>query len=363
MNWWGVYIAVWLVAAGATAILTAGLLLAGKRYNIVDRVGGEAHKQHTADVPHLGGSAIFAGCVGTLIGGMVLASLIQPILNNDVAVYISEVSAVLSEFAMLICGAAAVLALGIVDDLYSIRAVYKLGGQLLIAGIVSAFAVQITLFIDNSLFSWLLTTAWFVAVINAVNFFDNMDGQAAGTAFVGSLVFLITAVYRQQYFVGALAAAVCGASLGFLLFNWPPAKIFMGDAGSHFLGYMLAVLGVKTTFFQAGESITPVPVLIPLLALALPLFDLAAVVIIRLLKGQPVYVGDRSHISHRFSRMGLTDKQTAVVIHLLSFAIGSGALTLLWLPFTGAALILLQTAAILAVVSILHILNPLKNGG
>ena len=142
----------------------------------------------------------------------------------------------------------------------------------------------------------------------------------------------------------------------------------MGDAGSHLLGYLLAVIGALTTFYTPSETLaggprspTLAPVLIPLLVLAIPIFDVLAVVVIRLRGGRPVYVGDQVHISHRFEDMGMSRTRAVLVVHLLVLATGAAALTLLWLPPAGAAMVFLQVAAVLAVVSILHYTTSERN--
>lgn len=358
MTWWYVYLLVFLSTAAVGFLCTRFICFLGHLFGVLDQAGGEAHKQHSRDVPQLGGIALLIGCVGTLAAGFAITPLISSRLAPEVAEFVGEINTAVPELTVITGGVVAMTLLGLADDMFALSAIHKLLGQIVIAALAAALGSRITLFIDNPWITWALTALWIVVVINAINFFDNMDGQAAGTALVGGLVFFVAAAYREQFFVASLSAAVCGVCLGFLFLNWPPAKIFMGDSGSHFLGFCLAVLGIKTTFFEPGGGMTLAALLIPLLALALPLFDLGAVVVIRFRQGRPVYVGDKWHISHRFSRMGLDEKQTAVVIHLLSAAIGAGALTLLWLPFAGACLVLIQTAAVLGVVSILHILNP-----
>ena len=130
--------------------------------------------------------------------------------------------------------------------------------------------------------------------------------------------------------MAAFAAVTCGAACGFLLYNKPPARIFMGDAG-HFLGYMLAVLGALTTFYRPADSPTLAPVLTPLLILGLPIFDAAAVVLMRLYRGQPVYIGDNTHMSHRFNNLGLSRPDAVRLVCLLSFIVG-GVSRLLFSP-------------------------------
>ena len=167
-------------------------------------------------------------------------------------------------------------------------------------------------------------------------------------------VFFFIAAVRGQHFVAMLSAVTGGVAVGFLMHNRPPAKIFMGDGGSHFLGFCLAVAGLLTTFYLPSESPTPAPVLIPLLVLSLPLFDAVAVTIIRMRLHLPFYVGDNRHISHRFVNLGLTRPQAVLLVCLLCLIQGAGATTLLWMPAYGFFLILLQSTALFSLVCIIQ---------
>ena len=213
--------------------------------------------------------------------------------------------------------------------------------------------MRVTLFLPNAFLSYLLTVVWIVTLTNAMNFLDNMDGLCAGIGLVCAGLFAFLAALQQQYFVCLLALALAGALLGFLPHNFKPATIFLGDAGSHFVGYMLAVMPVLGTFYQDGTP-TLLPVLIPLLVLAVPLFDLVMVMGIRLRRGQPVHVGDVNHLSHRLVRVGLPQSWAVVLIYLITLTLGLGATILLWSELTAALIVLVQAVCILAVVTLLE---------
>lgn len=247
---------------------------------------------------------------------------------------------------------------GTLDDRKPMRAGKKFFLQFLIAALSAAWGPRLTLGISNPILCWVLTVLWIMTVINALNFFDNMDGLAGGAAMIAALFLLLIASYRGQHFVAMLAAATGGSSMGFLFHNRPPAKIFMGDGGSHFLGYCLALICILTTFYVSGESLTCTPVLIPLLVLGIPLFDAVMVVLIRLKNKQPFYIGDNRHISHRFSKLGLSRPHAVLLVCLLCFIAGAGAVTLLWLPPVGVCVIFAQAGAMLAVISIIQFNLP-----
>jgi UDP-GlcNAc:undecaprenyl-phosphate GlcNAc-1-phosphate transferase len=166
-------------------------------------------------------------------------------------------------------------------------------------------------------------------------------------------LFAFIAAIQGQYFVCLLALALAGALLGFLPHNFKPATIFLGDAGSHFVGFMLAVIPIMTTFYHEGTP-THLPVLIPLLVLAVPLFDMAMVMWIRIRRGQPVYQGDVNHISHRLVRLGLPQSWAVTLIYLITLTLGLGATVLLWSNMTVALIVIVQSLCILAIVTLLE---------
>ncbi len=364
MTWWTVYLAVWLAATLAGLALTACFRRWASTLGFLDRPGAETHKRHARSIPLLGGPAMFLAMSAVLFGGLLLAAgLFRGNAETRIAPHLPGAMASLGRLAIIVGGAGAMLILGLVDDRRPLRASHKIIVQIAICGLVAAFGVRITAFIPHPLVNWLITLFWMLLVVNAINIFDNMDGMAGGCGLTAALLFFLIAALQEQYFVALLAAALGGSVLGFLYFNWPPARIFMGDSGSHFLGYMLAVLGALTTYYSPTRANTSAALLIPLLILALPIFDLFAVVLLRLRQGTPIYQGDNQHISHRFRMLGLSRGQTAAVVHLLGLAVGAGALPLLWLPARAAVVVFLQAGAMLALVSILHAIHIRQQTG
>lgn len=354
MSWWIVYLAVAAVAFGLGLLLTFAARGIGRASGFVDRPHRERHKQHQAAVSMLGGAAIFAAVCLTIAIGFIAAPAFSAWLAPGISAYLPGRHAVVPRLIVILGSGFALLLFGLADDWRPMPAYIKFSGQTVIAALTALQGVRVTLFFSNPILTFALTVMWIVFVINAINFFDNMDALAAGTVAIAALLFLSTAVVREQFFVALLAASTLGAVCGFLAFNWPPASVFMGDSGSHVLGYLLAVIGAMTTFYTPHHSPTLAPLFIPLLVLALPIFDIFAVVIIRHRQQKPLHVGDLSHISHRFVRMGLSRPRAVLIIHLLSFSIGAGALSLLWLPTAGALVVLAQAAALLALVTALH---------
>jgi UDP-GlcNAc:undecaprenyl-phosphate GlcNAc-1-phosphate transferase len=159
---------------------------------------------------------------------------------------------------------------------------------------------------------------------------------------------------KGEYFVAALGSVFTGASIGFWFFNHSPATIFMGDSGSHLLGYMLAILGCMVTYYKADIGDSKFSVLIPIFILALPLFDTLAVVVIRWKLGKPFYIGDHNHISHRFMKMGMSRKRAVLMVHLLALTIGMSVLPILWGDERTVVISLIQAVTILLIISLLQ---------
>ena len=362
MEWWHVYVAGWLGTFALAGAATWACCRLAPRWGFVDRPLHEAHKRHQKVTPVLGGLGMLVAWLLALAGGLVAIRFGGAVLGAGIAADAVGVAARLTQLGTIVGGTVALTGIGMIDDRRPMRASTKLVAQLAVAAATAAMGIRITAFAPLPWLSWVLTVLWIAGIINAVNFLDNMDGLAGGIAAIAAFFFLCTAAFRGQYFVAVLAAVTCGAACGFLLHNRPPARIFMGDGGSHFLGYLLAVLGALTTFYLPGESLTPAPVLMPLLILGLPIFDAVAVVLLRLRQGRPIYVGDNTHISHRFAWLGLSRPKAVLLACLLALTSGSGAMALLWLPPAGVLIVLVQASATFAIVSIIQFSSPEAKG-
>jgi UDP-GlcNAc:undecaprenyl-phosphate GlcNAc-1-phosphate transferase len=226
------------------------------------------------------------------------------------------------ELTGILAGAAGMLVLGLLDDKHELRPAPKFAGQLLIAGMVAASGARITLFVHSQVFHYAITILWILTVTNAFNFMDNMNGLCAGLGAIGAGFFASIAAADDQYLVALIAFLTFGSLLGFLPYNFPKARAFLGDAGSHLVGYLLAVLAILPHFYTRRHP-KHWAVLIPLLVLAVPLGDLVWVVILRWRLRKPFYIGDNNHLSHRLVRTGLTRTRAVLVIWFLAIAIGA----------------------------------------
>ena len=328
-------------------MLTALARRVAPRLGLVDRPKSEGHKNHKSATPVAGGMAMWAAFTLTVVGGLIATQFVaSDALNNA----LSGLHSVGWQLACLWACATALMAMGLRDDHHAMKAGAKFAWQFVVAAVTACIGIRLMPGTLPLALSWVLTVLWIATVINAINFFDNMDGLAGGTGAIAFFFLALVAILHEQYFVGMFNCAALGAVLGFLYFNRAPARIFMGDSGSHFLGYLLAVSSILTSYYRPATAPTFLPVLIPVFILAIPLIDALTVIIIRIRLHKPVYIGDNRHISHRFTQIGLSRPQAVMVIWLLSFVAGAGALALLWLPPFGAALILAQILAMMAMV-------------
>lgn len=309
-------------------------------------------KVHRAATPLLGGGGIVASICLAVMLGLAGVFALRPLLPADVARHLPGVAVLLPRLALLLGGGVMVFLFGLVDDVRGLKAAWKLVGQTLIALVLFASGMRITIFIPNTAVSLVLTVGWILFVTNSFNLLDNMNGLAAGTAVIAACLFFLYALESGALFIAVLLAVFIGAVLGFLRYNFPRASVFMGECGSTFLGYFLAVIPVAATYYHA-DSPSYLPVLAPLFILALPIYDTLSVMLIRAREGRSVFTPGKDHFSHRLVGFGLAPVRAVAAIYLLTLGVGLPALVLKHLPLKGGLLLLLQAAIFLAVVSAL----------
>lgn len=273
-------------------------------------------KIHTEPTPLAGGLTVLTGLLLPMIGAIIVLKL--NLLSPDV---VEKLSYGFGKRAILLgaiaIGAIGMFGLGWLDDQHELRPAPKFVGQTLIALLVAAAGLRITLFVPSVLFSYAVTVLWILTVTNALNFLDNMNGLCAGLSAIATAGFGLIAARHGQYLVASIAFLTCGAALGFLPHNFPKATAFLGDSGSHLLGFLLSVLAILPHFYSIRHP-QRWAVLSPLLVLAVPLADLAWVVVLRWRQGQPFYVGDTNHLSHRLTRHGFSRTGAVIAIWLLA---------------------------------------------
>jgi UDP-GlcNAc:undecaprenyl-phosphate GlcNAc-1-phosphate transferase len=285
-----------LVFIGALLIAIAATPVARR---IAPRLGVMDHpsprKVHAQPMPLLGGVAI------------VTASLFTLLLLRD--------RFEIQQLGSILLGAAFVALLGFYDDRWGLRPILKLIGQIAAAAFLIATGVKVA----SLPAEWLniaITLVWVVGLTNSLNLLDNMDGLSSGVAAVCAAFFVVMAAMSGQIYVGALAAAVLGATLGFLAYNFNPASIFMGDTGSMFLGFMLAAIGIKLRF---PANVPFVTWMVPIMVMGIPIFDTTLVFISRLRRGKnPLTTPGKDHTSHRLVARGFTTREAVMSHYLIS---------------------------------------------
>lgn len=290
-----------VVFAGVLLLAVIGTPLArklGLRLNMLDQPD-PTRKVHTIPTPRLGGAAIF---LSTLIVTLLLGEHYN-----------------ISQLAGILIGATLMSFMGFWDDRFSLHAGIKLIGQFVALGLLVITGVSISV-LPHPLLNLLATALWVVGITNAINLLDNMDGLSGGVAAIAAAHFAIMCAFTGQYLVGALAVAVMAACIGFLIYNWNPATIFMGDSGTLFLGFMLASIGIKIRFPDNTPIVTW---MIPILVLAVPIFDTTLVTISRLKRRlNPLTTPGVDHTSHRLTYAGLTRREAVLVLYTVAFIMG-----------------------------------------
>jgi len=355
--WIVVYLYVFLLSMTLSLVLTPIARRIAGRAGMLDLPGGR--KPHQRPIPLFGGAAIF-GAVGiALLLNSALVFLASrcgacaPLIPPSLAVYLSGACSVFPKLAVILIGGFIIFCIGLWDDVTDLTPRVKLLGQLLVAISIVCLDIRATVFIPNYYFSAAVSIAWIVVVTNAFNLLDNMDGLCAGVALVASGVFLGISTSREQYFISVMLLVFAGSLLGFLRYNFHPATIFMGDAGSMFIGYFVAVMTIMQTYYSPAEG-EPLAVLMPLVILAVPLYDTLSVIAIRISRGESIFTSDRRHFSHRLVALGMSQRGAVCFIYLVTLATGLSAMLLPRVGWGGGMIVFAQTILIILVIAILE---------
>ncbi|EHM39457.1 MraY family glycosyltransferase [Anaeroglobus geminatus] len=296
------YVVPFFIALIVSYAVTPGVKKLAIKIGAIDKP--DERKVHTHVIPRLGGLAIYIGFMAAGLYSM----------------------PVFPEFFGFLLGAAAIVLLGIWDDIRNIPARVKLAGQIIAAAIPVAYGVQIewvtnpfgTILIIPEWLAVPVTVFWIVGFTNTVNLIDGLDGLAAGVSVIASISMFFMAVSMNQYLPAMILVAMSGAALGFLQYNFNPAKIFMGDTGSMLLGYTMAVVAVLGLVKTAAT----VALIVPIIALGVPIMDTLFAIIRRKMSGVPVFQPDKGHLHHRLLALGMTQKQAVLSMYMVSVLLG-----------------------------------------
>ncbi len=341
---------IWLILLAVGVSLVATLILTPLVRKLAITVGAvdvpkDNRRMHKKPIATIGGLAIF---IGFLISVLLFVQIDRKLQG-------------------ILLGAVILVVLGVLDDIMDLPAKLKFVVQFVAAGIAVAHGCVIETLSNPNIFSdaayinlgWVgipLTMIWIVALTNAVNFIDGLDGLAAGVSAISAGTMLVIALIYSEGSVAMVIAALLGACLGFLPFNFNPAKIFMGDTGATFLGYILATMSIQGMF----KYYAIVSYVIPFLLLGVPIFDICFAFLRRIAKGKSPMVADRSHMHHKLIDMGFSQKQAVAIIYVISGLLGLSAVVLA--SSTGIrALILIVAILVVGVVALKVIFNSKKH--
>ncbi len=302
------YVLAFIIAIVVAYILTPRVISLANKTGAMD--APDERKVHSKPIPRIGGLAIY------------FAFMVAALFAVDLT----------KEVVGLLTGATVILIVGIIDDFKSLPAKVKLMGQIIAAIVLVLFDVRIDcitnpfgdMFFLSEYLAIPITIFWIVGLTNTVNLIDGLDGLAAGVSTIAAITILLVALQQGFLLVAVLTAALAGAAMGFLQYNFNPAKIFMGDTGSMFLGYMLAGISV----LGAVKSAATIALIVPILALGLPILDTTFAIVRRYLNGTPIFKPDRGHLHHRLLDMGFTQKQAVLLMYVISGGLGLSAIAL-----------------------------------
>ncbi|TFD95750.1 glycosyltransferase family 4 protein [Jeotgalibacillus sp. R-1-5s-1] len=319
-----------IVALVTVLILTPLVMKLAVKIGAVDQPN--ARKVHEKVMPRLGGLAIFGGVIaGFYAGG----------LHNEKVTAISV-------------GAILIVIVGILDDKYQLSAKTKLLGQLVVAGLIIYSGLTIDFItipyvgeFELGFWQYPITLFWIVAITNAINLIDGLDGLSAGISGIGIATIAVMAGMSGKVLIFTLSIILLGSILGFLFYNFHPAKIFMGDTGALFLGYAIAVLSLLGLY----KSVTLFSFLIPIIILGVPIFDTTFAIIRRIANKQPISAPDKSHLHHRLLFMGLSHRNTVLAIYGMGIIFSLTAIVLTESTLWGSFFIVLGLLIVFEIVA------------
>ncbi len=312
------YIIIFIISFILSVVFTYYNIKIAKKFKLYDIPNNR--KIHKEPVPYLGGIAIYLSFIITFI------FLLK--VSPDININKSITGLIISGFMIFI--------FGVYDDLKGCHALLKFSGQTIVAVVFIKFGYiidRITNPFGGTIYfpewvSVILTIFWVIGIINAVNLLDGLDGLASGVIGIASLFVFIIAVIHHNVIVASISIILIGAIGGFLIFNFPPAKIFMGDAGSMFLGFMFSVLAIMGN----RKSAVAINLLIPIVLLSIPIIDTLLAIIRRANKKKNIFQADKEHIHHRLLYLGIPYKKVIILIYFICFYLGVISLLSLWLP-------------------------------
>lgn len=355
MTWPLIYAALFAEALVLTLVLTPWAQRVGERWRLTD-VPDPSRKIHTVVKARSGGLAMIIAFFAVLTVNLATAYAFGgrvPLVGVSVARFVENVPSISGQIGALLLGTLIAAGVGLVDDRRPLPPGVKLAGQVVAALVLLPAGIHVRLFGLPDSVGMVITVLWVVGLTNAFNFLDNMDGLSAGVSAICAGVLMWALFWAGERFTPALLAVFLGCAVGFLRHNWFPARLFMGDGGSHFLGFFLSAVAILGTYYRPEGDAPRLAVLLPAVVFGLPLFDMITVILIRLGQGRSPFQADTQHFSHRLVALGMRPPQAVLTIYLLTLAIGLSGLALLHLPPAAAWVHLTSVAMIFVVIHLL----------
>ncbi|MFC1736398.1 MraY family glycosyltransferase [Candidatus Hydrogenedentota bacterium] len=352
------YLYLFAIATLLSLIVTRFLLWFSHRFEVYDHPTED--KLHTSPTPLLGGVSIFITMVVVIVSHVILvqfvkSELFEELFSDEGFRYV--VGSKWTKIFGLCTGWVMIFFLGLWDDLKAMTPYQKLAGQILAALVLVLCGIRLDIFVPVPFVGSLITIGWIVLMSNSFNLLDNMDGLSGGVAVISSLIFCVAVFRMGQYFAAGVLLVFAGSVMGFLYYNFNPARIFMGDSGAMLCGYTLASVCVLCTFYT-GQNPTRGAVFMPLLILAVPLFDTVSVIVLRIKDKQSIIMGDKQrHFSHRLVRLGMSTRSAVLFIYIVTFVTGTGALLLGNAQLPEALIVLIQALGIFLIIVLLMMIG------
>jgi UDP-GlcNAc:undecaprenyl-phosphate GlcNAc-1-phosphate transferase len=313
------------LAALTCAVVTPLVRRMSFAVGVFDEPDGE-RRVHTRPTPRLGGIAIFIGFLLSLF------AMLNVALTNNYVIHHYLGTRDLAQIIGLLFGGTLMLGVGLWDDIMGMRAQTKFAAQFVVALItivlyrfeIQGFTLPHVGYVSLGWWAVPFSLFWYLGMVNAINFMDGLDGLVTGVTLIATLTMVVVSWWHHQYLVAITMCALGGAAAGFLPYNYNPARIFMGDGGSLFIGFVLASAAVMGT----EKVAVGISLLVPLIVLALPIVDTARVIVRRITTRAPLFDADRSHVHHRLLDIGLSQRQVVNLIYLVCFLLGALAIVL-----------------------------------
>jgi len=361
-----------LLGAGAAVSLFVSLLSTGLMRTLAPRVGlidlPSQRKVHRQPTPRGGGVGIWLAVIATFAAGQWLlwgarhSDAVAAWLPAAVRPHLPGLALQSKNLWILLVLGTLLMVLGLADDRQGLSWKFRLLVELVVAAVAVVLVpgLHLTAFLDWPAATGVLSVVWIVALVNAFNMLDNMDGLSAGVGVITATLLATLLLLspdpetgQPQWFVAGMLAVLAGALVGFLWHNRPPARIFMGDSGAYFLGFLLAA-GTLLASYTGYATPRRHAILAPVVVMAVPLYDMLSVIVIRLRSGHSPFAADKNHFSHRLVDLGLTPGQAVLTVYLATAACGLAALLLHRVDTMGAVLIVLLVACLLGLIAILE---------